>query len=528
MKRALMAVALVAMLPGLAPLSSVHAQHLPQLARADADAALAAIRLDGADNEFVSFERADFRRGTYTFTNVVINLERDEATPAGVVHAARMILDSPRLDSAGRLRLHAFVLEDIEQVLDAGEIGFTLGRVRLEAPNAEMSANLGRVLRGDRGAEVGADKDLYRFGVLSVDDAVEPDREPDAGASFSFDRLAFVGYTDNALQRFELLGLTATAESEAGTNNLELAELSVDGLRISSQFSVLDLFAADPAESGFFRSYLDMEMGEQLDLFDRLRVRDFRAAIPGQQVSLDEFVVTMESHDDVLDTQMRLGSLRIVPDPQHPAGQRLADRFGQLGYETLDLSLEGHSVYDPQSGRVFTTGENYLALRDGFRLDFTHDFSGYPEFLANQRRLLETSSATVDGKTAPDSEGLSAAADPLVINRIALRLEDDSMLERAYAAGAVAQGITPAEMRSQAGILVMVGLMSAPPEMPQVLVTQLASAVSTFLAQGGTLEIVMQPPVPVSIGEIRAGSEAGAIDFGALGLAVSAEAPPGR
>ena len=77
-------------------------------------------------------------------------------------------------------------------------------------------------------------------------------------------------------------------------------------------------------------------------------------------------------------------------------------------------------------------------------------------------------------------------------------------------------------------ILVMVGLMSAPPEMPQVLVTQLASAVSTFLAQGGTLEIVMQPPVPVSIGEIRAGSEAGAIDFGALGLAVSAEAPPGR
>ncbi|WP_417485239.1 hypothetical protein [Maricaulis salignorans] len=528
MKRVLMAAALVAMLCGLAPIGSVHAQHLPRLARADADAALAAIRLDGADNEVVSFERAVFRRGTYTFTNVVVNLERDAESPAGVVHAARMILDSPRLDSEGRLLLHAFVLEEVEQVLDAGAVGFTLGRVMLEAPNAEMSANLGRILRGDHGAEVGGDKDLYRFGLLAVDDAAEPGRTSDAGAPFAFDRLAFIGYTANTLQRFELLGFTARVENEAGINHLDMAELSVDGLMISSQFSVLDVFSAGPGDTGFFRSYLAMEMGEQLNLFDRLRVRNLTATIPGHRVTLDELVITMDQRDAVLDTRMRMGSLRIMPDLEDPAGAQLANRFGQLGYESLDLSLQGHSVYDPQSGRVFTTGENYLALRDGFRLDFAHDLGGYPEFLANQRGLSERPSATVDGKSASDAEGVSSAADPLVINRIALRLEDRSILERGFAAAAADQGITPEAMRSQAGVLVLVGLMSAPPEMPQTLVTQLATAVSAFIAQGGTLEIVMQPPFPVTIGEIRARHEAGAVDFEALGLGVTAEAPRGR
>ena len=99
------------------------------------------------------------------------------------------------------------------------------------------------------------------------------------------------------------------------------------------------------------------------------------------------------------------------------------------------------------------------------------------------------------------------------------------MLERAIAAGAMAQGMTPDEMRAQASLMVAAGLLGAPPEIPRALLSEVATALTSFVNQGGALIIEMVPPQRLTIGDLLAQAEAEMFDFAALGLSVAAEPP---
>ena len=116
---------------------------------------------------------------------------------------------------------------------------------------------------------------------------------------------------------------------------------------------------------------------------------------------------------------------------------------------------------------------------------------------------------------------------PLTINRLGLRLEDLSLLDRAISAGAASQGLTPDELRAQSGLMIAAGMMGAPPEVPRALLVEAATALTSFVSQGGALVIEMVPPAPLTIGDLMAQAEAEQIDFTALGLSITAEPPAG-
>ena len=547
MKHALMGAAIAVLMTGLAPAGSADAQHMARLNRSAADEALAAIGLDRTDDMRISFERAQFRSGVYTFTNVVFHdiPEDDAGDDAGsdldedsdavldglsqpdAIHVARMILDSPRLDAEGNLLLHSFTLEDVS-ALDAGS-GFTIARIALEAPNPEMSADLGRLLRGDETEDFDSRWTLYRFGLLAMENLAVTGAEPGENFVMGVDRLAFIDYTAESLGRFEFLGLAVAAETEDGDINIGLAEVSVDGLQTSSYSGLMDALAAGADEADLAAAYYAVDAGEQMDLFDRAGIREFNLEMPGLAVTLDELVVTMQNRNDRFESRAHMGSLRLVPDSAHATGAQIATSIGLLGYDSLEMSLESNTAYDPEAGRVYTFGDNYIELRDGLRLDVAQDFGGYNEYLANRRSLSLQASADMDMKTEADAEDeaerMLEAVAPLTINRIGLRLEDRSMLERAISAGAMAQGMTPDEMRAQASLMVAAGLLGAPPEIPRALLSEVATALTSFVNQGGALIIEMVPPQRLTIGDLLAQAEAEMFDFAALGLSVSAEPP---
>lgn len=551
MKHALIGGAIIALAAGLAPLGTASAQHLPRLDRSEADQAVAALGLDQTNPERLSFERADFRSGVYTFTNVIFyhtpdpdagDDDEDRPVPEAAepeveeVHAARMILDSPRLDADGNLLLHAFTLEDITS--DDGDGVFRIERFSLNEPNPAMSADLGRMMRGDGDAEDFDSRwELYRFALLAMDNLALTGEETDGAFALQLDRFAFIDYTADTLGRFEMLGFSMEVETEDGPVTLGLAEASLDGLSTSGYSGLMDAIAAGADEAEMTAAYYATDFEDQMDLFDRALIRDFDMRMPGLAVTLDQIEMTMQERNALFESHVHLGALRIVPDPTVAMGAEIANSLSLLGYESLEVSMEGNSVYDPQAGRAYTTGENYLELRDGLRLDVATDIGGYREYMANLRTL--SAQAVLDAQSRedagdelePDAEMapdyMFDAMDPLTINRIALRLEDRSLLARGLAAGAAAQGITPEEMRAQAGLMVAAGMMGAPPEVPRTLLSEVAAALTSFINQGGSLSIELAPPVPVTIGELKAQVEDDAIDFTALGLQVTAEPPAG-
>tara|TARA_R110000868_G_scaffold374055_1_gene638426 strand:- start:5189 stop:6832 length:1644 start_codon:yes stop_codon:yes gene_type:complete len=546
MKHALIGGAIVALVAGLAPFGTASAQHMPRLARSDADQAVAAIGLNRTNPERLSFERAEFRSGVYTFTNVIFHHTpeaepgQDEEPELEEIHAARMIFDSPRLDADGNLLLHAFTLEDITS--DDGDGAFRIERVSLAEPNPAMSADLGRILRGEGDAEEFDSRwEMYRFALLAMDNLALTGEEADGVFAIRLDRLAFIDYATDALGRFEFLGFSMDVEAEDGPVSVGLAEVSVDGLSTSSYSGLMEAAAAGADEAEMMAAYYATDFEDQMDLFDRALFRDFDMRMPGLAVTLDQIEMTMQERNALFESHVELGALRIVPDPTVAMGAEIAASLSLLGYESLEVSMEGNSVYDPQAGRAYTTGENYLELRDGLRLDLATDIGGYREYLANLRTL--SAQAVLDAqaredagaKTGDESDAetemapdyMFDAMDPLTINRIALRLEDRSLLARGFAAGAAVQGLTPEEMRAQAGLMVAAGMMAAPPEIPRTLLSEVAAALTSFINQGGSLSIELAPPVPVTIGELKTQIEDDAIDFTSLGLQATAEPPAG-
>lgn len=543
MKHAIMGAVIASWTISLALGGSAQAQHMSNLDRAAADQALAAIGLDGGANPVITFDRATFRSGNYTFTNLVIQYQASVETgpasgdlPEGKsvmpasgtqetrleeIHIARMILDSPRLDAAGNLLLHALVLEDIATSDDPR--GIRVERIALEAPNPAMSADLGRALRGDRSDEIGSNWNLYQFGLLALENMSGMGREPDAVFALSLDRLAFIDYTAASLGRFEFLGFAVEGETETGTMTVALDEFSVDGLVTSTYAGLMDAMASGAGEAEMTRAYYATDIEDQMDLLDRAQMRGLNMVVPGLTLSLDELVVTMGRRQDVFDTHAHLGTLRMVPDPAVAEGAQIANAIGMLGYDSLELSLEANSVYDPQTGRAYTAGDNYFELRDGLRLDMIQDIGGYLDYFANLRSLSDT--------VEPDEEArgqiMLQALSSLTINRIGLRLQDRSMLDRAIAAGAASQGITPEEMRAQVSLMVPVGLLAAPPQVPRALLEQAATAISSFITNGGVLVIDIAPPDTLSVGDLIAQAEAETFDIEALGLSITAE-PPAR
>ncbi|WP_417469444.1 hypothetical protein [Maricaulis sp.] len=540
MKHALMGAAMAALLTGLAPAGTAQAQHMSRLDRSAADQAMEAIGLHRSDENRISFERSDFRAGIYTFTNVTFHYTPDpEATDTdkgaaaddtGVqdpepreIHADRMRLDSPRLDANGNLLLHGFELEGLSE--SDAQSSFLIRQMRLERPNPEMSADLGRMLRGDEVEETGSRWDLYRFGLLAMDDLTVTGSETDAAFELHLDRLAFRDYTTDTLGRFEFLGLAVQGQSEGEPVTASLAEISVDGLKTSSYSGLMEALAAGADEAELSAAYYAADPEDQMDMFDRAQIRGFDLEAPGISSTLDEIVMTMDRRHDGIWSHVHMGSLRLVPDSAAEAGAQLASAIGLLGYDELEMSLESNTVYDPEAGRAYTTGENYIQLRDGLRLDMVQDFGGYHQYLANIRAMSDRLAQTED----PDQSAalVLEALGPLSINRIALRLQDLSMLDRAIKAGAAAQGMTPEELRAQSGLMIAAGMMAAPPELPQALVTEAATALTSFVNQGGTLVIEMAPPELLTIADLMAQVESKMFDFTALGLRIAAEPPAG-
>ena len=86
-------------------------------------------------------------------------------------------------------------------------------------------------------------------------------------------------------------------------------------------------------------------------------------------------------------------------------------------------------------------------------------------------------------------------------------------------------GMTKEELRMQSAAMIGMGLMAAPAEVPRPLLAELSAALTSFVNQGGSLTLAMEPAEPVSLGGVVREAQAGTINAEALGLSVTAEAP---
>lgn len=520
--------------------------------RADAEAAMAQMGLSG--NENITYGGTEWSQGRYILTDVVIRIPGDEEdeeenaaeaetgsggkapkTPGldaemdvdidfDEIHVERMIFDALRIGDSQQVTFDGFALDGLSAEEPVEQSSMRIEHFGVEGPNEAFIADLVRSFSGET---EGADSnwDEYRFETFGVEGLQISGDDGDGLVEIGLEQFSMQNYSDLELGRMALVGLSVDAPTESGSRaQFRVGEVSMTGFKTQAYSELMGALADGEDENAVMAAYYRSAFAPQLDLFDRFEMRDIALDAEGVNFVLDNLTGQINRAGSRYVSTVELDSARLVPDASQQAGASLATALGMLGYENLEFSMAAHSVYDEATGRMQTVGDNYIQLRDGLRIEFEQDFGGYDEYFA----MLPSLAAAMPDDMADQSAQTDLVTQimaPIVLHNMTLRLIDMSLLDRALDAGAAAQGITKDELRVQAGAMLGVGLMTAPPEVPRPLLAQLSTALTNFVNQGGSLTVTAAPAEPLSIGTMMERAEAGTFDYNALGLSFTAEAP---
>jgi hypothetical protein len=226
--------------------------------------------------------------------------------------------------------------------------------------------------------------------------------------------------------------------------------------------------------------------------YDAMSLKALKADIVGASVDMPALTSAV-SRD-------KLGrATKVVTDPftltiaarDNPDGEQFASALSTLGYETLTFSGQGESLYDPDADVVtLVKGKNFWKLNDGFRLDLSAKYAGTKAIAAAQVQSLD--------ENADPEAMLNAVMDSLVIHQMEIGLDDDGMLDRALNAYAAQSGEDPAAVRSQlSGMFAMAPMFAAGTGIDTAVITELATALSSFVTEPKTLTIALSPKEPI-------------------------------
>lgn len=512
-----------------------------EVTREQAFAAMASIGLDGADGAAFTFTESRFDNGDIVFENVIVagvgpevnadslSLDRDPKTPppAGnglvggdlLIEEARFV--APRLDEAGDFDVEAVHLRGLVQTSTTANERFEVESLLIEGMSDALADMV--VMAITRPSEdiseemmEGQDIRLARFEMNGMRATGSDPQFTDM--DFFIERIA-IDYDDTTrlgsgvMQNLVLSGRTA----ESGPIDIGMQEIRLDGLNselIGQWASALE--AED--EQGFLESYFETSMLRPQDLFSDFAIEGISLIGSGMIISLDELSMMNLRAGELNRSRTILDGLRLSPDADNPQGLMVSAALAQIGYERLDLSGEFNNVYDVEAGRIWTEGENYYRLQDGFRIDFEADLAGYDRLAELMGASTQIDQDDPQATQAFGAELLGA----LVLHRLSLSLTDEGILDRVVANMSASQQMSEEDVRAQLGWTTGTMTMGATQVFGTGPALQLNSAIVEFFANGGRLDIELEPQSPTSLGEMmQSDPKTGGIDLSSAGFSAS-------
>lgn len=512
---------------------------------ATAASALEALHLANSGDGVIRWDSRSFDDGVYTFTGLTFEFpeeaedsaEEDEVdVDAGAgfstnsMTAESMTLASPRFDADGNVIFDRLAITAMTLGTDDDEFDGTIDGFVIEQPNADLVATLAHGFSGEATEDDGFDEGRWTYGLFAVEGLNVAGTEEGNVFTASLGRLAIDDLTEHTIGRFELLDFAVEGmDDEIGIISFSVDEISADGIGegltypFAAQFAMMGAaMSSDTPNEDITADVPEMpEDFDPLDAYDSATVSGLNANIGGIRVTLDSLTANADDDGGEVRYVSEMTPLVIAPDSNYPLGAQMQMGLGMLGYQQLEFVSEGVSVYEREADRAYTDGANYFEMRDGFRVEVESDMTGLMAYSLAAMQMGYT-------MEEPDPEQLLSLLDPLVLRNFVFRLEDLSLLDRALTAASAMQGMPKEQLRMQAGAMITMGTMAAPAEIPRALLTEFSTAMTNFIASGGTVEVRISPENPVRIADLVAQAEAGTLDYEAMGISITSVAPEGN
>jgi hypothetical protein len=414
---------------------------------------------------------------SYVFTDFIL------ATEEGVLNAQTLTLTDPRMSELGPV-FERLTVTMGEIAYEDGEAGFDSFIISEAGPGVGQA--LANLFNGEGGFDDIA-LEQQTFASMRLDALRVLTRVEGEGASeLVIASIEAAGFDGEVLESFALADFAYDATAPDGNETaITLAAIEAAGIAAALlQSGMAGDVGQDSVLGAATSSY---------DQYDRVAVTGLNVVSGGLRIMMPDFVGEVEERrNGRLVSTASMPSLTLQANSRSEQGAGVAQALSMLGYETMAFSFASETEYDPDTDRVTTSGENYIAMEDGFLMSFEQDISGVQAYTdAMNSWMAEGGEREAD--TPPAS-----VLEPLMIHSARVVLEDRSLLDRALTAIAEQQETTPAQLRSQAGLFVAMGAAMAGDAIPAPLMGQLAGALTSFVGQGGSVIVEFEPAEPVS------------------------------
>lgn len=423
------------------------------------------------------------------------------------------------LNDAGQSAFSAMSLDTISFLkkddTDTGTA--TIGNIALSNPSPELANWVGSVLGAGEKADV-PDAENVSFDALTLTDFLATDTENGEG-SIGIASINIKDYGGDKAGLFELSGLVADfIDDESGEAGMfKLGGISIKGA--NTEF--LKAFEEDTEEE-MTSAFTDIVYSNPIDPgFDKFSIADMAFEGGGLSFSLPKMDYDISRNSDDIPTEFTIPDFTMTLDVDPDGGSigaQVAPMLAALGLDGINMKMGSVSTYDPESD-IAVSPSGFIEIEDVMKFSMTSKMGGLSK-LADAMKNMDPE-AFANGEQDPSAMMLDVYSQ-LDFHNFSISIEDNGIVDQAFTLAALQQGVAPADLKTQ-----VVGMVSAAPFFAQSMgidagiAAEFAAAASSFLQEGGTMTISLDPESPFTIPQLM--SDPTSINKQVLGFSATTE-----
>lgn len=486
---------------------------------AEADAVLSAMLLSNSGDGAITYSEKTMDGATATFSDVAIGDGEEGISAGSLVLEGLDMID-------GKASFAKMSLSDISLQADDLEDGsFTVGSFEILNPTPELSAWIADAMDGEEPESFPAAGDIG-FAAWSIKDVAMSFSDSDGDGSLSLANFEVRDLADQKAARAVLSDMDfAFTSAEDGTPvNMSLGSLSMSGLDLEFLEAVRQNIDDEEAMAeAIMNKVYDNPMDPG---YDRLTMDSLSVEAAGATFKMPSLDASIErnSEGEPVKYVTKPFSMTLDADPDGgEAGAGLAQALSMVGYESVELKGEGEASYDPDQDIVeLSAKKNYIELIDGAKISYGAKLAGYSAY--SQAAAESFNFEDLAEGEEPDPMAMQAALSELELYDFELSVKDNSLVDRIFNAVATQNGQDPEQMRQQTAAMVgMAPMMAQESGIDMTIVTELSSAVSSFITDPGTLTIKLSPEEPLSMATISTMEDPSLLTKDYLGFSATAD-----
>ena len=480
--------------PGEEPLGDVE---LRQGDPAEAEAVITAMSLTNSGDGIIQYGNKSVDGAKATFSDVTIAGDMDGDVTAGTLEFDGLDMVDDKA-SFSKMSLQDITLADP----DNADNSVSIANIEILNPTPELAAWVAGSLGTGEPAPFPAPEQLG-FASWSVSDVSGNFTDDEGEGTLSLGKFEVRELADQKARRAMLNDLAfdfmVSEDGEEVPVTMNLGSLSVSGIDMAFLEAVHENMGDEEAMA---EALVSTMYKEPMDPgYDRIAMDSFSFDAAGASFEMPSLEATVERDSEGRPVKYvtKPFTMKLDADPEGgEAGAGLAQGLSMVGYESVEMKGAGTADYDPDEDMLsMAAGDNYFEIVDGAKFSFGTRLGGYKAYSQQLSSALDFENMA-EGEE-PDPAVFQGALSELDLYNFELAIDDDGLVDRVLNAVATQQGQDPEQMRNQvASMAQMAPMMAQNSGVDMQLVSELSTAISSFIKDPGTLTIKVNPEEPLS------------------------------